>query len=183
MRRALAALALGAAAAGAAAHPHGEIACRARLLLEPGQPARLQGELVLDEAHSRETLALLRPDGQPEPDPQLLLRFTQGVHWQFARFGYFFGLEADGQAQRLRPGWPQVDLAQDRIRIRVELVGEGDWPAARAWSLACADPGYYWVARFAEPPELAGCGPQPVQAAVPEPGRADFGCADAWPHG
>lgn len=164
------ALLLAAAAAPAAAHPHGQLDCAARVQADAGGVAAIDLTLTLDGASS----ATLQPrlqvgeDGRPPADPDAR-RYTEMANGLFRQSGWMLQLRplgADGQPQG--EPLPLADpaparwrrLADGRLEVTVQLLPEAPAAApAQGWRLACLDPSWYWATGFADAGQLVAAAP------------------------
>jgi hypothetical protein len=173
----------------ALAHPHGTMQCSMAVGFESGRPALLSGRLLMDAAHSREMLAMLRDPATGQLDALRQQRFLFSLKMQLARSNWLLGAQARGIAAALSPAQEPVLVLTDDGRVGVDVSlrlelppdvpgnesadlakntdGYGTTTAANAnWQFFCADPTYYWVTEFAAPATpltVTGCA-APVQS-------------------
>lgn len=157
------------AAAAARAHPHGQLACHAMVQMDGGALQSVRGMLVMDPAHSAQAIALVRDPDTGRLDPERSGRLAFALKMQMGRWNWLFAIDADGRAQALRAGEPQLAVLGEQLQVTVELRPEGERVAGGDWSLRCADPTWYWTTSFAAAPVVRGCGDA---SAAPEAGAA-----------
>lgn len=153
---------LAAAAPPAAAHPHGQLDCAARVQMGPAGLVAIDLTLTLDAASS----ASLQPRLQAEdsgapPVSQDARRFADLVAGMFRQSGWMLKLQplgADGEPQSTPldltdPGpatWRRT--AQGQLEVAVRLLPETapapGTPAPTGYRLACLDPVWYWATGF-----------------------------------
>lgn len=150
MRRAcLLALLAMQAAGGAAAHPHGRLACQVQLGLEGGRLAWVAQRLTLDAASSAALAERLQPEAAEPPKP--VAQFRSLVLGLFRHSGWMLELRAEGAADAVvlddsASAWRRLD--DGRLELSLTLVPTTPVPAAAQWTLACRDPVWYWVGEF-----------------------------------
>lgn len=159
-------LALGCGAA--AAHPHGRLECRVQLGWHAdGRLARVEQRLLLDAASSSALADRLKPGAEDAPKP--VQQFRSLVLGLFRHAGWMLELRAAGHEAPLAlddraAAWQQ--RPDGRLELVLQLVPTAPAPApvsaAEAWSVACRDPAWYWVAEFPGPEavQAAGCAVQ-----------------------
>lgn len=146
------------AAGGAAAHPHGRLACQVQLGLEGGRLASVTQRLTLDAASSAALADRLQPEAADPPKP--VAQFRNLVLGLFRQSGWMLELRAHGAADAVAlddsaAAWRRLD--DGRLELSLTLAPTTSVPAAAQWALACRDPAWYWVGEFA--------GDSPVSAA------------------
>ncbi len=153
----------------AQAHPHGTVQCSLAVDYKHGQPQRLSGRLLFDQAHSEQaSLALRNPETQ-KLDEALQQRFVFGLRQQLARWNWLFAVSVDGQTAELTEASPPALWwsSDGRLGVQVELAIATDRSTLPAvlvgapWTFACMDPTRYWVSDFMQPDsgiDLTGCG-------------------------
>ena len=153
----------------AVAHPHGTVQCGFAVDYKDGQPHRLTGRLLFDEAHSVQAAAALRDPITQKIDDTLQQRFLFGLKRQLARWSWLLSASVDGEGADLtEASAPSLWWSQDgRLGVLVEMaIGNSVTvrPGA-AWTYSCQDPSRYWVSDFLQTSSVisvAGC----AQAAI-----------------
>ncbi len=158
-RRAAVALLL-AVAGGAAAHPHGRLACQVQLGLDGGQLAWVAQRLTLDAASSA-ALAERLQIGAAEPVPQPVLLFRDLVLGLFRHSGWMLDLRPEGSRDAVAlddtaAAWHRLD--DGRLVLSLRLAPKTPVPAATSWAIACRDPVWYWVAEYTGPDAVSAIG-------------------------
>ena len=154
MRRAAALLvSLATVAGGAAAHPHGRLACQVQLGFEGGRLVWVAQRLTLDAASSA-ALAERLQVGTPEPPAKPVALFRDLMLGLFRHSGWMLDLRADGLAAAVAlddtaSAWRRLD--DGRLELSLQLAPLAPVPAATQWALACRDPVWYWVGEFVGP--------------------------------
>lgn len=146
----------------AQAHPHGTVQCALAVDFKDGQPHRLTGRLLFDQAHSAQASAVLRDPATLKVDEAVQTRFLFGLRQQLARWNWLLGAASGGNAAdlaELEP--PSLWWSSDgRLGVNVEMSITPTAPAEAAWVFSCRDPSFYWVSEFLQPQvavTLAGC--------------------------
>ena len=146
----------------AQAHPHGTVQCGLAVDYKDGQPHRLTGRLLFDQAHSMQASAVLRDPVSQALNVGMQTRFLFGLRQQLARWNWLLGAASGGIAAdlaELEP--PSLWWSSDgRLGINVEMSITPTAPADAAWVFSCRDPSFYWVSEFLQPQgpvTLAGC--------------------------
>lgn len=154
------------------AHPHGTVQCSLAVGYKHGQPQRLSGRLLFDQAHSEQALLVLRNPETQKLDEALKQRFVFGLRQQLARWNWLFAVSVDGQTAELTEASPPALWwsSDGRLGVQVELAIATDrstLPGAASGGLSgslltisCIDPTRYWVSEFVSPdaePKLVGC--------------------------
>ncbi len=173
-----AALALAWFAPSAHAHPHGTVQCSLAVEYKLGQPQRLSGRLLFDQAHSEQALLALRNPETQKLDEALQQRFMFGLRQQLARWNWLFAVSVDGQTAELTEASPPALWwsSDGRLGVQVELTISADrstLPSAASGALSgslltisCMDPTRYWVSEFVSPDAelvVVGCA-EPVKS-------------------
>ncbi len=144
------------------AHPHGTVQCGLSVDFKNGQPHRLTGRLLFDQAHSAQALAVIRDPISQKIDDTLQSRFLFGLRQQLARWNWLFDAKSDGgSADMAEASPPTLWWSTDgRLGINVEMSLTATATAAASWVFSCRDPTLYWVSEFLQPDvaiTLAGC--------------------------
>ena len=151
------------------AHPHGTVQCGFAVDYKDGQPHKLTGRLLFDEAHSTQALVVLRDPATQKLDDALQQRFLFGLKRQLGRWSWLLSASADGESADLsEASAPSLWWSPDgRLGVRVEMSIANPVTAkpGAAWTYSCQDPSRYWVSDFLQMPSViavAGC----AQAAI-----------------
>ncbi len=151
------------------AHPHGTVQCGFAVDYKDGQPYRLTGRLLFDEAHSTEALAVMRDPVTQKLDDSLQQRFLFGLKRQLARWSWLMSASVDGEsADFSEASAPTLWWSPNgRLGVRVEMLIDNPITArpGAAWTYSCQDPSRYWVSDLLQMPSViavAGC----AQAAI-----------------
>jgi Protein of unknown function (DUF1007) len=146
----------------AQAHPHGTVQCGLAVDYKDGQPHRLTGRLLFDQAHSMQASAVLRDPVTHKLNEGMQTRFLFGLRQQLARWNWLLGATSGGNAAdlaELEP--PSLWWSSDgRLGINVEMLITATGQTEAAWVFSCRDPSLYWVSEFLQPEmavTLAGC--------------------------
>ena len=160
-------------AQGAQAHPHGTVQCAFAVDYKDGQPQRLTGRLLFDEAHSAQAATALRDPITLNMDSALQQRFLFGLKLQLARWNWLLSASADGENVDLtEASAPSLWWSQDgRLGVQVEMSISNSTPAraGAAWTYSCQDPSRYWISDFLTQPSVisvAGCAQVAVSPAL-----------------
>ena len=154
----------------AVAHPHGTVQCGFAVDYKDGQPHRLTGRLLFDEAHSAQAAAVLRDPVTQKIDDALQQRFLFGLKRQFARWSWLLSASADGESAELTEAsapslWWSPDGRQG-VLVEMSIANPVNARLGAAWTYSCQDPSRYWVSDFLQMPSVisvAGCA-QPAAA-------------------
>ena len=146
----------------AQAHPHGTVQCGLAVDYKDGQPHRLTGRLLFDQAHSMQASTVLRDPVTEKLNEGMQTRFLFGLRQQLARWNWLLGAASGGNAAdltELEP--PSLWWSSDgRLGINVEMLITATGQSEAAWVFSCRDPSLYWVSEFLQPEvavTLAGC--------------------------
>lgn len=162
-----------AASQAAMAHPHGTVQCGFAVNYKDGQPHRLTGRLLFDEAHSAQALAVLNDPVTQKLDNALQQRFLFGLKRQLGRWSWLLSASSDGElAQLTEASAPVLWWSADgRLGVEVEMAISSTnalHPGA-SWTYSCQDPTRYWVSEFLQSPSVitvAGCARADISAAL-----------------
>ncbi len=147
----------------AVAHPHGTVQCGFSLDYKDGQPHRLTGRLLFDEAHSAQALEVLRDPATHKLDDALQQRFLFGLKRQLGRWSWLLTAASDGDPAELNEASaPSLWWSPDgRLGVLVVMsIAPGTSLPGAVWTYACQDPTRYWVSEFlptASAISVAGC--------------------------
>lgn len=157
----------------AVAHPHGTVQCGFAVDYKDGQPHRLTGRLLFDEAHSAQAAAVLRDPVTQKIDDALQQRFLFGLKRQLARWSWLLSASVDGESAELtEASAPSLWWSPDgRLGVLVEMSIAHPVNARPgvAWTYSCQDPSRYWVSDFLQMPSViavAGCAQPAIAPAV-----------------
>jgi Protein of unknown function (DUF1007) len=155
------------------AHPHGTVQCGFAVDYKDGQPHRLTGRLLFDEAHSNEALAVLRDPVTQKLDDALQQRFLFGLKRQLARWSWLLAASSDGALAELTEASAPVLWwsADGRLGVLVDMsiTGASTVMTGAAWTYSCQDPSRYWVSEFLQTQpaiSVAGCSRAAISPAL-----------------
>ena len=162
-----------AASQAAMAHPHGIVQCGFAVNYKDGQPHRLIGRLLFDQAHSAQALAVLSDPVTQKLDDALQQRFLFGLKRQLGRWSWLLSAASDGeQAQLSEATAPALWWSADgRLGVEVEMAitSTNAVNPNAPWTYSCQDPTRYWVSEFLPSPSVitvAGCARADISAAM-----------------
>ncbi len=151
MKAVLAALLLALGAGGAAAHPHGRLACGLTLHVAEGRLVAVEQRLTLDAASSAALADRVVP-AATEPLPKPVWQFRELLRGLFRQGDWMLALQgSDGTAVALddeAAHWQQQ--ADGRLVVTLKLRPARAFAAAGELALHCRDPGWYWLAEFTD---------------------------------
>lgn len=155
------------------AHPHGTVQCGFAVDYKDGQPHRLTGRLLFDEAHSNEAMAVLRDPVTQKLADALQQRFLFGLKRQLGRWSWLLAAASDGElAELAEASTPALWWSSDgRLGVQVEMtiVSTATVKPGATWTYSCQDPTRYWVSEFLQTQSVvtvAGCAQAVISPAV-----------------
>ena len=158
---------------GLMAHPHGTVQCGFAVDYKNGQPHKLTGRLLFDEAHSTQALAVLRDPVTQKFDDALQLRFLFGLKRQLARWSWLMTAASDGELAELSELSDPVLWwsGEGRLGVKVEMsiTGTDAIRPGALWTYSCQDPSRYWVSEFLQTEaaiSVAGCQRAAISPAI-----------------
>lgn len=146
------------------AHPHGTVQCGFSVDYKDGQPHRLTGRLLFDEAHSMQALAALRDPVTQQLDDALQQRFLFGLKRQLGRWSWLLTASSDGALAELTEAsapvlWWSAD-GRLGVLVQMSIASTIEAKSGAAWIYSCQDPSRYWVSEFLQTQaaiSVAGC--------------------------
>ncbi len=142
-------LALG--ASGAAAHPHGRLACGLTLHMAEGRLQAVEQRLTLDAASSAALVGRVAP-AATEPLPRPVWQFRELLRGLFRYGDWMLALHGSDGAKvpfdDEAAHWQQ--LPDGRLVLTLKLKPTHGFVAAGELALHCRDPGWYWLAEFTD---------------------------------
>lgn len=151
------------------AHPHAWIDLRSAVVLD--EDAKVTGvrvHWIFDEFYTLFTLEAIDPDGDGNPEPELVRGLAEENLKNLADYSYFTYAKVDGE----QPDYgPVVDydsyLEGDRLVMEfVVPLAEPVDPTAQSFSYAVYDPTYYIEIFHVDPQSFGAEGPLPSDCAL-----------------